>query len=73
MLMINFIDTVIYLVDKYSPNFTQAGKTALMCACGIGNTDVARILLDHGAVIDHCEKVKDLEQCHVATQNLTDH
>ena len=63
MLIINFSDT----------NFTQDGRTALMGACLFGNTDVARMLLDHGAVIDHCEKVKDLEQCHVATHKLTDH
>ena len=60
-------------MDEYSPNFTQAGVTALIYACLYGNTDIARMLLDHGAVIDLCDKVKDLEQCHVATHNLTDH
>ena len=52
-------------MDEYSPNFTQDGRTALFYACVYGNIDVARMLLDHGAVIDLCEKVKDLEQCHV--------
>ena len=30
-----------------------------MYACGSGNADTAKILLDKGAVIDHCDKVKD--------------
>ena len=60
-------------MDKYSPNFTQNGRTALITACAYGNTDIARMLLDHGAVIDRFDEVKDLEQCHVATHNLTDH
>ena len=47
--------------------FTQNGETALIIACDCGNTDIARMLLDHGAAIDHCDKVKDLE--HVATHN----
>ena len=54
-------------------NFTQAGRTALIAACIPGNTDVARMLLDYGAVIDLCDEVQDLKQCHVATHNLTDH
>ena len=39
-----------------------------MYACDNGHTDTGRMLLDHGAVIDHCdhEKVNDLQ--HVATQ-----
>ena len=67
MLIINFSNL---LVDKYSPNFIQDGMTALIYACFYGNINV-RMLLDHGAVIDHCNEVKDLE--HVATHNLTDH
>ena len=46
--------------------FTQNGRTALFYACLNGHTDTGRMLLDHGAVIDHCEKVNDLQ--HVATQ-----
>ena len=41
-----------------------------MYACFYGHTDIGRMLLDHGAVIDHCEKVKDLE--HVATHYYYD-
>ena len=33
--------------------------TALMYASLKGKTDIANILLDKGAVIDHCDKVKD--------------
>ena len=29
------------------------------CDNGNGNTDIVKILLDKGAVIDHCDKVKD--------------
>ena len=32
-----------------------------MYACDSGNTETAKILLDKGAVVDHCNKVKDLE------------
>ena len=32
-----------------------------MHACDSGNTETAKILLDKGAVIDHCSKVKDFE------------
>ena len=30
-----------------------------MYACDNGNTDIVKILLDKGAVINHCAKVKD--------------
>ena len=43
-----------------SPNFAQYGLTALNHACYNGHTDTGKMLLDHGAVIDHCEKVNDL-------------
>ena len=51
-----------------SPNFAQYGWTALIYACRYGHTDIGRMLLDHGAVINHCdhEKVNDLQ--HVPTQ-----
>ena len=32
-----------------------------MYACDSGNTETAKILLDKGAVVDHCNKVKDFE------------
>ena len=53
-----------------SSNFVQRGWTALIWACRYGHTDTGRMLLDHGAVIDHCdlEKVSDLQQ--VATHNV---
>ena len=41
-----------------------------MYACWYGNTDIVSLLLAHGAVIDHCKKVKDL--AHVPTHTLTD-
>ena len=49
-------------------NFVQDGWTALIYACLNGHTDTGKMLLDHGAVIDHCdhEKVNDLQ--HVSTQ-----
>ena len=45
----------------YSPNYTQDGFTALTAACFYGNTDIARMLLDRGAVVDHFDKVKYVE------------
>ena len=41
-----------------------------MWACTSGNTDTVTLLLAHGAVVDHRDKVKDLE--HVHTHTLTD-
>ena len=39
-----------------------------MYACNFGKTDSAKMLLDHGAVIDHCDKVKDLEHVYTYKQ-----
>ena len=39
-----------------------------MYACRYGHTDIGKMLLDHRAVIDHYNKVKDLE--HVAIYTL---
>ena len=65
-----FINVDVHNSMKFlsSPNFVQDGCTALIYACLNGHTDTGRMLLDHGAVIDHCdcEKVNDLQ--HVATQ-----
>ena len=30
-----------------------SGKTALFCACVYGCVDIARLLLDHGAMVDY--------------------
>ena len=40
---------------------SQNGVTALIVACTTGNTDTVKALLTHGAVVNHCEMVKDLE------------
>ena len=42
--------------------FTQTEGTPLMNACLFGSTATARVLLEHGASIDRCErKVRDLQ------------
>ena len=43
-----------------SPNFTQDGFTALIWACTYGDSTMVKLLVDHGATIDHREKVKIL-------------
>ena len=47
--------------DLLHSNFAQVGWTALIWACQYGHTVIARMLIDHGATVDHCDKVKDLE------------
>ena len=42
-----------------------------MCASVFGDGAMVKILVDHGATIDHRNKVKDLE--HVPTHSVTDH
>ena len=42
-------------------HFAQSGLTALMLASRHGHSDIAKTLLDHGAIVDYQEKVKDLE------------
>ena len=58
------------MLDLLWSNFTQYEYTALMYACSYGNTETVEMLLAHGAIIDHREKVNDLE--HVPTHSLTD-
>ena len=41
-----------------------------MYACNFGKTDSAKMLLDHGAFIDHCDKVKDLEHVYSYLQTI---
>ena len=33
-------------------------NTPLVCACGYGCADIARLLLDHGAIIDYQNLVR---------------
>ena len=36
-----------------------------MEACGCGSAATVRVLLDHGAIVDHCEKkVRDVQHVH---------
>jgi len=35
----------------------QKGESALMLACGKGYVDIAKVLLEHGANVDHQSKV----------------
>ena len=35
------------------------GNTALIQACGRGHVETAMVLLDHGAIVDQQNKVKD--------------
>ena len=42
-----------------------------MAACPFGSAATARVLLDNGANVEHCDKVRDLK--HVATHTLNDH
>ena len=39
-------------------------QTPLMATCAFGSADVARVLLKHGANVDLCNKVRDLEHVH---------
>ena len=43
---------------------TQDETTPLMFACVFGSTATVRVLLDHGAKVDHCNNVRDLEHVH---------
>ena len=58
------------LTSKYSRftvliiTFTQAEETPLMSACMLGYTATARVLLEHGASVDHCNDVRDLQHAH---------
>ena len=38
--------------------------TPLIVACGLGSAATVRVLLDHGAKVDHCNNVRDLEHIH---------
>ena len=42
----------------------QDETTPLMAACPFGSAATARVLLDHGANIEHCDKVRDLKHAH---------
>ena len=35
-----------------------------MNACQFGSTAIARVLLEHGANVDLCEEVRDLQHAH---------
>ena len=39
------------------PVQNEFGQTALITACKVGHIDTARVLLDHGAIIDFQDKV----------------
>ena len=41
--------------------FMQDGHTALMYACGRGEADTVRVLLDRGAVVDHRDNVRIID------------
>ena len=58
------------MLDLLWSNFTQDEETALIYACSSGNTETVEMLLAHGAILDHRDKVNDLE--HVLTHSLTD-
>ena len=51
----------ICMLDLLWSNFTQDEGPALIFACTYGNTETVEMLLAHGAIIDHREKVNDLE------------
>ena len=43
---------------------TQDEFTPLMTACVFGSAAMAKVLLDHGANVDHQTKVRDQEHVH---------
>ena len=44
--------------------FTQTGMTPLMSACAFGSAAAVRPLLEHGASVDLCNEVRDLQHAH---------
>ena len=61
-------------VHKFPPNFpaiimiiitlAQAEATPLSSACALGFTATVRVLLEHGASVDLCDKVRNIQHMH---------
>ena len=46
------------------------GNTALMEACQRGHVETAMVLLDHGAIVDQQNKVKEILIIHVLASSM---
>ena len=52
---------VVFLSKIMYPMQQKRGDTPLIVACLTGHIDTAKVLLDHGAIIDHPNMVKLLQ------------